>query len=45
MRRNPTARPYAEHIASHMARRAQADWTFNPFYTRSGVTLGVARYW
>ncbi len=36
---------WREKISSHLALSAQADWYNNPFYTRSGVTLGVARYW
>ena len=36
---------WREKLSSHLALSAQADWYRNPFYTRSGVTLGVARYW
>lgn len=36
---------WREKITSHIAVSLQGDWYHNPFYTRSGVTLGVARYW
>lgn len=36
---------WREKLTAHTAVSAQGDWYHNPFYTRSGVTLGVARYW
>ena len=36
---------WREKLTSLVAISAQGDWYHNPFYTRSGVTLGVARYW
>lgn len=36
---------WREKISAAWALSAQGDWYTNPFYTRSGVTLGVARYW
>ncbi len=40
-----TALSWREKVSTSLALSAQADWYRNPFYTRSGVTLGVARYW
>jgi|GEM_PF-1204758 len=42
---NEASLAWREKISAHSALSAQADWYTNPFYTRSGVTLGVARYW
>lgn len=36
---------WRERIGDTFALNLQADLYTNPFYTRSGVTLGVARYW
>ncbi len=36
---------WREKVSSQWALNAQLDQYSNPFYTRSGVTLGVARYW
>lgn len=36
---------WREKVTSSIALSVQGDWYHNPFYTRSGVTLGVARYW
>lgn len=36
---------WREKITAAWAVSAQGDYYNNPFYTRSGVTLGVARYW
>lgn len=36
---------WREKLTQSVAISAQGDWYHNPFYTRSGVTLGVARYW
>ena len=36
---------WREKVSSQWALNAQFDQYVNPFYTRSGVTLGVARYW
>ena len=36
---------WREKVIGPWALSAQGDWYRNPFYTRSGVTLGVARYW
>ena len=36
---------WREKVLGPWALSAQGDWYRNPFYTRSGVTLGVARYW
>jgi YaiO family outer membrane protein len=40
-----TALAWREKITERWAVSAQGDWYHNPYYTRSGVTLGVARYW
>lgn len=36
---------WREKLTTHWALSAQGDAYRNPFYTRRGVTLGVARYW
>jgi YaiO family outer membrane protein len=36
---------WREKLSTHWALSAQGDAYRNPFYTRRGVTLGVARYW
>ena len=36
---------WREKVTTSLALTAQGDWYRNPYYTRSGVTLGVARYW
>jgi YaiO family outer membrane protein len=36
---------WREKITEHVAVSLQGDRYHNPYYTRSGVTLGVARYW
>ncbi|MDQ8172698.1 MAG: YaiO family outer membrane beta-barrel protein [Gemmatimonadota bacterium] len=36
---------WREKVTTSLALSLQADWYQNPFYARSGVTLGVARYW
>lgn len=36
---------WREKVTSSLAVSAQGDWYNNPFYTRSGVTVGVSRYW
>jgi YaiO family outer membrane protein len=36
---------WREKLSRHWALSAQGDAYRNPFYTRRGVTLGVARYW
>lgn len=36
---------WREKVAGPWALSVQGDWYDNPFYTRSGVTIGVARYW
>ncbi|MBL0170711.1 MAG: YaiO family outer membrane beta-barrel protein [Gemmatimonadaceae bacterium] len=36
---------WREKVTDDWALSIQGDWYHNPYYTRSGVTLGVARYW
>ncbi len=36
---------WREKLTTRTAVSVQGDWYHNPFYTRTGVTLGVARYW
>ena len=36
---------WREKLTPSFAISVQGDWYHNPYYTRSGVTVGVARYW
>lgn len=42
---NETSVAWREKVSDNWAVSLQGDLYTNPFYTRSGVTIGVARYW
>ena len=44
-RSQETTFAWREKVTDDLALNAQVDWYRNPYYTRSGVTVGVARYW